>query len=79
MRVRIDETRHYNSTPGIDDFAIDSDQLFNLGAWPDAFNPIVLNQHHAVVNDRKFTQFSAGARTRGATQRNDLGAINYGE
>jgi hypothetical protein len=57
---------------GVDNFAIASDQTFDLSTTAHSLEAIAANEHRAVVNDRELTEISAGPRAFRPRQGHDL-------
>jgi hypothetical protein len=72
MRVGIDKAGQHDAAAGVDYFAIWINERFYFAAPAHRFNPIVADEHRTVLDDRKLTQITAGARPVGARKRNEL-------
>ena len=74
MRMRIDESRHYNASIGIDNFCV-ANILFDLIARTDSLDLAVADEHSAIRNDPEFRQLWPNARALGSAQRDELRSV----
>jgi hypothetical protein len=78
MRVRIDESRHYNAPTRIYNFRV-ADILFDLSARTDFLDLAVADEHSAIANNREFPHLRTNTRALWAGQRDNLRSVQYGE
>jgi hypothetical protein len=74
MRVRIDESRHYNAPTRIDNFFV-ANILFDLTARTDFLDLAVVDEHFAMANNREFGHLRTNARALWAGQRDKLRSV----
>jgi hypothetical protein len=74
----IDESRHYNSPPHINNFCV-ANILFDLIAWTNSFDLAVADEHSAVANNREFRHLRTNARALCSRQRDNLRGVEDGE
>jgi hypothetical protein len=74
MRVRIDESRHYNAPTRIDNFFV-ANILFDLSARTDFIDLAVVDEHSAIANNREFRHLRTNARTLWTGQRDNLRSV----
>jgi hypothetical protein len=70
--MRIDKTRHYDTTARVDHFAVRVNQAFNFAASPNRFDVLVTQEYRAVFDDRELTQIAARACASRARERYEL-------
>jgi hypothetical protein len=78
MRVRIDESRHYNAPTRIDNFCI-ANILFDLIGRTDPLDLPVADEHSAIANDPERRQLCPDARALWSAQRDELRSVQDGE
>ena len=78
MRMRIDESRHYNAAARIHNFRV-GNILFDLIARTDSLDLPVADEHSAIANDPELRQPCPGARAVRSGQSNKLRGVKDSE
>src|SRR5438309_9022165 len=78
MRVRIDESRHYNAPTRIDNFFV-ANILFDLSARTDFLDLAVADKHSSIANDPECRHLSLDARALWSAQRDELRSVQDGQ
>jgi hypothetical protein len=64
MRVRVDESGHYDSPVCVDDFGVRPKQRFDFSTRSSLSDASIANQHRAVFENREVAKFRSAARPR---------------
>ena len=78
VRMRIDESRHYNAPTGIHDFRV-GNIPFELIARTDFLNLPVTDEHSAIANNPELRQLCPNTLALRSSQRNELRRVQDGE